>query len=158
MPATDATTKFFDALNENYDAFIDAIRAANDRGHRVSTAFIEDAQRNQRETVELAAKWAKAPLDFAGISSSAMEMTTKAQGRSLDAARLWFGEMAGAQTESRELFQRVVNANRSAGDAAVGMARGFVTRAGESVQSLSRPTTNGAETRRSTRETSESSS
>lgn len=135
MAGNDATVKFFSAMNEGYDAFIDTVRAANDRGHRMSTALIEDVQRGQREAVELATKWAAAPLDLAGLSSSLADASTKAQNRSLEVTRQLFGEMAEAQEESREVFQRVVNANRSAGEAAIGIARGFFTRASEAVQS-----------------------
>lgn len=155
MAGNDATVKFFSAMNEGYDAFIDTIRAANDRGHRMSTALIEDVQRGQREAVELATKWAEAPLDLAGLSSSIADASTKAQNRSLEVARQLFGEMAEAQEESREVFQRVVNANRSAGEAAVGVARGFLTRASEAVQSAAQSTaTTGGDGRRTAREPS----
>ncbi len=155
MAGNDATVKFFSAMNEGYDAFIDTIRAANDRGHRMSTALIEDVQRGQREAVELATKWAEAPLDLASLSSSLADASTKAQNRSLEVTRQLFGEMAEAQEKSREVFQRVVNANRSAGEAAIGVARGFFTRASEAVQSAAQSTAaTGADGRRTAREPS----
>jgi phage-related tail protein len=158
MAGNDATAKFFGAMNEGYDAFIDTIRAANDRGHRMSTALIEDVQRGQREAVELATKWAEAPFDLASLSSSIADASTKAQNRSLEVTRQLFGEMAEAQDESREVFQRVVNANRSAGEAAVGVARGFFTRASEAVQSATQSTpTTGGDGRRTARESSRTS-
>jgi hypothetical protein len=46
--------------------------------------------------------------------------------------------MADAQQESREVLQRIVNANRNVNEAAVEMARGMFTRAGEAVQSVGR--------------------
>lgn len=138
MPDTSASAKFFEALNDGFDAFIDAIRAANDRSHRVTAALIENAQQAQRETMALAKQWAQAPLDVAGFSSSLVDATTKAQSRSLEATRQWFGELAGAQEESRQLIQRVMASNRAAGEAAAEMARGWFARAGEAVQSLSR--------------------
>ena len=158
MAGNDATVKFFGAMNEGYDAFIDTIRAANDRGHRMSTALIEDVQRGQREAVELATKWAEAPLDLASLSSSIADASTKAQNRSLEVTRLLFGEMAEAQEESREVFQRVVNANRSVGEAAIGVARGFFTRASEAVQSATQsPAPTGGDGRRTARESSRTS-
>ena len=135
MAANEATGKLFDAMNESSDAMIDAVRAANDRGHRFSTALIEQAQESQREAVELTRKWIDAPLDFLGLLSSMTETTTKAQGRALDATRQWFGEMADAQKESRDVIQRMVNANRAAGEATVELTRGIFTRANEAVQS-----------------------
>ena len=135
MAANEATAKLFDAMNESSDAIIDAVRAANDRGHRFSTALIEQAQESQREAVELTRKWIDAPLDFLGLLTSITETTTKAQGRALDATRQWFGEMAEAQQESRDVIQRMVNANRAAGEATVELTRGIFTRANEAVQS-----------------------
>ena len=135
MAGNDATTKFFEALNETSDAFIDAVRAANDRNHRVSTAIIEQTQEGQREAVELAKKWIAAPFDFLGIYGSLVENSTKAQGRALEVTRLWFGEMSDAQRETREIVQRVVGANRSAGEATIELARGAFSRATAAVQS-----------------------
>ena len=135
MAANEATAKLFDAMNESSDALVDAVRAANDRGHRFSTALIEQAQESQREAVELTRKWIDAPLDFLGLLTSITETTTKAQGRALDATRQWFGEMAEAQQESRDVIQRMVNANRAAGEATVELTRGIFSRANEAVQS-----------------------
>jgi len=153
MAGNDASTKFFDALNEGYDALIDAIRAANDRGHRVSIALIEDAQRGQREAVELTRKWIESPFDVVGLSGSVIDTATKAQSRSLDVARQWFGEMADAQQESRQVLQRMVSASRNAGEAAVSGARGVFTRASEVVQSSAQSTaTPAGDGRRGARE------
>lgn len=135
MAANEATGKLFDAMNESSDAMIDAVRAASDRGHRFSAAVIEQAQESQREAVELTRKWIDAPLDFLGLLTSMTETTTKAQGRALDATRQWFGEMGEAQKESRDMIQRIVNANRAAGEATVELTRGIFTRANEAVQS-----------------------
>jgi hypothetical protein len=136
MAGNDAAQKIFEALNESSDAFIDAIRASNDRGHRFSAAVIEQAQENQRETVEFIKKWASSPFDISGLFSSLVESTTKAQGRALDATRLMFTEMGDAQKETREVVQRMVTANRKANEATVELARGMFNRAGEAVQSM----------------------
>lgn len=135
MAGNDAADKLFEAWNESADALVDAIRAANDRGHRVSAALIEQAQEGQRETVELAKKWIAAPFDLMGFYSALVESTTKAQGRALEVTRQWFGEMADAQKETRQLLQRMMTANRSAGEATVEAARGMLTRASEATQS-----------------------
>lgn len=158
MAGNEASGKFFEALNDGYDAFIDAVRAANDRGHRASTALIEEAQRGQREAVDLAKQWAAAPLDVTGFYGSLVEATTSAQGRTLDATRQWFNEMTDAQQEARELIQRMVKANRSAGEAAVEAARGAFGRASEAAQSTARSVTaTGGGDGRRTREPSRSS-
>jgi hypothetical protein len=134
MAGTDATAKLFEAINQSSDAIVDAVRAANDRGHRFSAAMIEQAQENQREAVELAKKWAASPLDFFGIYSSIVETATKGQSRALEATREIFGELAEAQKETRQLLQRLATANRTAGEATVEVARNMFTRATEAVQ------------------------
>jgi hypothetical protein len=134
MAGNDAANKVFEAINEGSDAFIDIVRATNDRGHRFSTALIEEAQEGQRELAELAKRWMAAPFDFFGIYSSLIETTTKGQSRALDITRQWFGEMADAQKESRQYMQRMISANRTAGEAAADAARGLFSRATEAVQ------------------------
>ena len=134
MANIDAADKYYEALNETSDAVIDAIRAANDRGHRFTTALIEQAQESQREAVELTRKWAESPFDFIGLLSSATESTTKAQGRALDATRQFFGELSDVQRETRNVVQKVINANRTAGEATVEIARGAFSRATTAVQ------------------------
>ena len=135
MANADAASKYYEALNETSDAVIDAIRAANDRGHRLTTALIEQAQESQREAVELTRKWAEAPFDVIGLLSSVTESTTKAQGRALDTTRQLFGELSDVQKETRDVIQKVINANRTAGEASVEMARGAFSRATNAVQS-----------------------
>jgi hypothetical protein len=152
-----SANRVYDSLNDGYDAIIDAVRAANDRGHRVSTALIEDAQRSQREAVDLVKRWADAPLDILGLYSAFVENTTKAQSRALEATREWFGELANAQQESRQVIQRIATANRAAGEAAMDAARGAFSRAGEVVQNANRSATatataaDGRRTRETTR-------
>ena len=137
MAGNDAARKFFEAWNESSDAFIDAVRTANDRGHRFTTALIEEAQEGQRAAVELAKKWAAAPFDFFGLYGTLMETSTKAQGRALDVSRQWFGEVADMQKETRDYLQRLGAANRTAGEAGVELARGVLTRASDAIQSAS---------------------
>ena len=146
MAGNDAKNRLFEAVNESYDALIDALRAANDRNHRVGTALIEAAQQNQRDAVEIAKKWVDAPLDLIGLYGSVIEATTKAQGRALEATREWFGEMSQAQKEARDVVQRVFTVNRTAGEAAADVARGMFSRANEAMQTAGRPArANGAE-------------
>ena len=136
MAGNDAAQKFFEAMNESSDALIDGVRAASDRGHRLSAALIEQAQEGQREAAEFARKWANAPFDFSGLFSSLVDSTTKAQGRVVEGARQWFNEMGEVQKETREIVQRVIDANRKANEAGVEVVRGMFSRAGEAVQSI----------------------
>jgi hypothetical protein len=138
MAGSEATSSLFEAVNESYDAFIDGIRKANERTHRLSTAVIEDAQRAQREAIDLTRKWIDAPFDVQAMANRAVDVATKAQGRTLDATRQFFSELAEAQTEARDVLQRMISANRSAGEAAAGAARSAFSRAEETVQTAGR--------------------
>lgn len=128
MPTSETAQKFFDALSESYAAMLDAIKAANERGHRVSSTLIEEASKGQREAIDLAKKWAQAPTDLPGFYGSVVEATTKAQGRALELAREWFEELGEVGEDTREAIRRIVSANRAAAEAAVEAARsGFST-------------------------------
>jgi len=124
MPKTEtAIDKYFEALTESYDAIIEAVKASNERGYRITSNLIAEAQRGQREQVELGKAFAADPTDFGGFFRAAMESTTKAQGRALELARQLFDELNESRSEGRETFEKVIRAQRSAGEAAVEAAR-----------------------------------
>ena len=76
-----AADKYFQALTESYDAIIEAVKAGNERGYRVSNNLIQEAQKGQREAVELGRKFADDPTDIGGFYRALMESATAAQGR-----------------------------------------------------------------------------
>jgi len=124
MPKTEtAIDKYFGALTESYDAIIGAIKAGNERGFRVSNNLLAEAQRGQRESVELGKQFAADPTDIGAFYRTAMESTTKAQGRALELARQMFDELSESRTEARETIEKVVKAQRAAGEAAVEAVR-----------------------------------
>lgn len=128
MPQTQTATqtaadKYFDALTQSYDAVIDAVKQSNERGYRIASNLIAEAQRGQREQVELGKTWVSDPTDVAGFFRAAMEQTTKAQGRALELARQLFDELSESRNEGREAIEKVIAAQRSAGEAAVEAAR-----------------------------------
>ena len=52
--STSALDKYFEALTESYDAIIEAVKAGNERGYRVSNNLIAEAQKGQKDALELA--------------------------------------------------------------------------------------------------------
>jgi len=92
-PTETAVDKYFEALTESYDAMIEAIKLGNERGYRISTNLLTEAQRGQREAVDLGRKIADDPTDVGGFYRALMESTTKAQGRALELARQMFDEL-----------------------------------------------------------------
>ena len=126
--------KYFEALTESYDAIIEAVKAANERGFRISNNLLAEAQRGQRETVDLGKKFADDPTDVGGFYRAAMEATTKAQGRTLELARQMFDELSESRTETREVIEKVIKAQRAAGEAAVEATRDVASTAAERVR------------------------
>jgi hypothetical protein len=129
-----ATDKYFDALTESYDAIIDAIKLGNERGFRLSNNLLAEAQKGQREAVELGKKLADDPTDVGGYYRSMMESATKAQGRTLEFARQVFDELSTSRDETRQVFEKVFSSQRAAGEAAVEAARDLASTAGERVR------------------------
>ncbi len=134
MPKQETVDRFFDAVNEAYDALLDSVKSANDRGYRVSRQVIDEVERGQRGALDLARRFASAPRDVSGFYSTAVSSLTDAQGRVLDLARQLLEEVTDSQREGRDTVRRVIEANRAAGQAAIEVTRDTVTRAGSAVQ------------------------
>jgi hypothetical protein len=134
MAQNTASDKYFEALTETYDAIIDGIKAANERGYRISNSLLAEAQRGQREAVDLGKKFAGAPSDVGGFYRAVMESTTRAQGRTLELARQMFDELSDIRGETREAIEKIIKAQREAGEAAVDAVRDVAGNAAERVR------------------------
>lgn len=142
-----AVDKYFEALTESYDAIIEAVKAGNERGYRASNNLLAEAQRGQRETVELGKKFAEDPTDLAGFYRAIMESTTKAQGRALELTRQMFDELSESRNETRDVIEKVVKAQRAAGEAAVEAVRDVASTTADRVRTgVERVTTRAAGT------------
>src|SRR5262245_50293440 len=126
--------KYFDALTESYDAIIDAIKLGNERGFRLSNNLLAEAQKGQREAVDLGKRFADDPTDISAFYRAAMESATKAQGRTLEFARQVFDEVSQAGGETREAVEKVFTSQRAAGEAAIEAVRDVASTAGERVR------------------------
>ncbi len=155
MTRTENVDKFFNAVNEAYDALLDAAKSTNDRGYRVSRQLLDELERGQRDAIDLTRQVATSPRDVAGFYTSAVRSATDAQGRVLDLTRQLLDEVSDSQREGREVIRRVVEANRVAGQAAVEATRQVVSRAGTAVQNVR--SNNGRARPVATRRTRESS-
>jgi len=142
MPNTQTVDKFFDAVTEAYDALLDAAKSANDRGYRVSRRLIDEIERGQRDAVDLTRRVAGAPQDIAGSFTTAVRSLTDSQGRVLDLTRQLLDEATDSGREGRDTMRKVIEANRSAGQAAIEATRETFTRGADRVQNL-RPSANG---------------
>ena len=120
--------KFFEAINDSYDALLDAVKTANDRGYRVSRRLIDEVERGQREAVDLTQRLASAPRDVSGFYTAAVRNVTEVQSRTLDLTRQFLDEVADSGREARDTVRKVVEANREAGQAAISATRDAVQR------------------------------
>ena len=123
------TDKVFAALNQSYDAMIEAIEKGNQRGYRVSKTLLRQARRGQREVVALAKKWSEAPTDLLGFYEALLDAQNRAQTRSLELAREWLDELGGTRGEIGDAMRGVIQANRAASEAVADAARGALGRA-----------------------------
>jgi hypothetical protein len=138
MPSSQTSDRFFDAVNESYETLLDAVRAANDRGHRISKRLIDEVNQGQRNALELGRTFAGSPLDVSGLAGATVRSLTDAQGRALDLTRQLLDELTDAGQETRDSLRRVVEANRSAGQAAVEATRDVADRAGGAIRPVLR--------------------
>jgi hypothetical protein len=145
MPKVETVDKFFNSVNDAYDALLDAAKSANDRGYRISRRLFDEIERGQREAVDMTRRIAVAPRDVAGFYASAVRTVTDSQGRVLDLTRQLLDEAADSGREGRDTMRKVIEANRQAGQAAIEATRDSFTRAGAAVENIrDRVSANGA--------------
>ena len=125
--------RLFDTVNESQDAFLDVMRSGNERAYRFSKIVIEEAGRTQREQAELAKQLMEAPLDPIGLTKSAMDTLTRRQRRRFELGRTFVSDIASIRDETRDVVQRVVEANREAVGVGVAARRDEASRAGREV-------------------------
>jgi len=134
MTRTENVDKFFESVNDVYDALLDAVKSANDRGYRISRKLIDEVEHGQREAIDLTRRLAVAPRDVAGFYASATRSVTDAQGRALDLTRQLLDEVGDSGREARDTVRKVIEANREAGQAAISATRDVVQRTAPAVE------------------------
>lgn len=125
MAANDQVQKYYDALINSYDILVAAVEKANERGAKVTRQFVADITKGQREALELGKKLASEPTDIGQYYTAVLEATTAAQGRALAFAQAAYSEALGGGTDSREVMEKLVAANRETASAAVEAFRNF---------------------------------
>lgn len=143
--------KFFDAVNEAYDAMFSVVEASEARGHNVARTALDEAQKGERELVTLARKWVDAPTSFFDNFEAALDVQARAQRRALELAR---DSLTGAGEYGREVqgaLRRVIKANGTATEAAVEAVRDAYSRAVDRIRPTEEET--GTSRRRPSRAT-----
>ncbi|MEX1252843.1 MAG: hypothetical protein WEE64_00740 [Dehalococcoidia bacterium] len=134
-----ARDKFFDAINETYDAFISGIEAAEERGHRVSQRLLNEARKSEEEVSTLGRTWANAPTRVHENLAAMIDAQARSQRRALEMARDSLKGTEAYRDEVREALRRVIRANRTGTDAMVDVARAATSRAAKEVDRLPLP-------------------
>ncbi|MDZ7729234.1 MAG: hypothetical protein U5Q44_14185 [Dehalococcoidia bacterium] len=127
MATNDQLQKYYDALIETYDVLSEAATKANERGSKMSSHFVEDIRKGQREALELGKKLSSDGTNSGQLYASLVEATTAAQGRALSFAQYTYEQSLEAGTESRQHIEKLVEANRQATQAAADLARSWTT-------------------------------
>lgn len=151
MPQQDTIDKFFGAVDDAYDVILDTIKAGSDRGYRISKGLIEQAERGQREALDLAHTIVRSPTDLGKASSAVVETFSNTQGRILETSRQWLDEALDTQQEGREALRRLIDANRQAGEAVVEASRTAFGRAQERARQTVGQSRDGSKAKAGTR-------
>lgn len=120
--------RLFDATNEYFDALFAAIKATEERGHKISVAVIDEAQKEQKEFLEVGRQWVDAPTHLTENLTAMLEAQTRAQERALDIIKDTFGGAGDYRADMQDAVQRMIKANAEAGRATVQVARDAYTR------------------------------
>ena len=123
MSANSQTEQYFNALLESYDALTRAIEQANERGLGLSRQLLAEVTAAQRQTLDLAKRVAADPSDMAAAYSAIMESAVAAQSHALDFTQSAYKEAVAASGEAREALDSLLNASRTAAEAALDLSR-----------------------------------
>lgn len=123
MSANSQTEQYFNALLESYDALTRAIEQANERGLGLSRQLLAEVTAAQRQTLDLAKQVASNPSDMAAAYSAIMESAVAAQSQALDFTQTAYKEAVAASGEAREALDSLLNASRTAAEAALDLSR-----------------------------------
>lgn len=125
MPAApEALQRYLESLSTAYDVLAQAAMTATERGYKVSKALSSDVIAAQRETMPLAKQIAADPEQYASGSYVAMtQAAIAAQSRTLAFAQLACKEALDVSGEAHELAEKLTQANRETGEAALELLR-----------------------------------
>jgi hypothetical protein len=137
--ATRTRDRFFDAINETYEALLSGIEATEEQGHRVSRTVLAEARKGEKELSTLARTWVDTPSSIYENLEAMIDAQTRAQRRALELARDSLKGAGEYRDEVQEALRRMIRANRTAAEAMVEVARSASSRAARQVDRLPRP-------------------
>ena len=119
--------RFFDALDESFEAMLGAAQKGQERGSRLSKRLLRDVEEGQRELTRLGRRFARKPRDMRGIYRSSVDLARRAASDSAALAQELVSETTDASQNVRQTAQQIIRANRAAADALAAALRGAAT-------------------------------
>ncbi len=92
--------KFFDALDESFEAMLGAAQKGQERGSRLSKRLLRDVEEGQRELTRLGRRVARKPRDMRGIYQSSIDLARRAASDSAALAQEWVTETTDASQDN----------------------------------------------------------
>ena len=128
-PQKSELDKFFDALDESFQATLEAVRGGTERGFRFSRRVVNEVEEAQRELTSLGRKYGRQPADLTGLYQSSVDLARRTVSNSANLSKEWLlgAQEAGrdAQATARKVIQANQAATRALGAAMQGAAREF---------------------------------
>jgi hypothetical protein len=131
--------KFFDAIDETYNALVTALEATEARGDKVSQTLFAEARKGEREASKLARSWVDSPTSLYENLEAMIDAQARAQSRALQLARDSLKGAGAYREEVQEALRRMIQANRNIAEAIVEVSRTGASRAARGAESLPRP-------------------
>ncbi len=120
---TGQAQKYFDSLLSIYDTISKTATSSGERGQKVAQQFAGEVTRGQREALEFSRTLATQPAEVGQHYTALFDATTRAQGRTLAFVQAAYDESLGTAADTREALEKLVDASRTATEAAMEMVR-----------------------------------
>jgi hypothetical protein len=128
--------RFFDAINETYDALLTGFEATEERGHRVSRTLLSEARQGEKELSTLARTWVDSPRSVFENLGAMIDAQARAQRRAVELARDSLKGAGAYGEEVRKALRRMIRSNRAVTDAVTEVARSATSRAAQRAEHL----------------------
>jgi DNA repair ATPase RecN len=106
--------KFFDSLDDSFQAMMEAVRTGNERGLRFSRKLMNEIEEGQKELSSLGRKFSRNPRDSQGLYQASAELARRSMTNSSNLAKEWLMGAQEAGRDAQSTATKVIKANQSA--------------------------------------------
>ncbi len=130
MPINTRTTdNIAEGVRGNYTAFVDIMRAANERLYRMNRMAIDETERTQEERIDVFQQWLDRPADLGRINLEILAMWNRRFRRRMEIARTMVDDLRDTAAGTRSIWERMNDANRQTAMATANAGRTVAARA-----------------------------